>query len=551
MLPTLARLSLNAAPVGAPEETALDGSETKQDTLLTVPADVLIVIQKFLLLGKLDEACKTLTHLCSTLPCGEKSNQVYEAACAQLFGANTTPAVLELLSPKTVFGDWKQLFKMLCIAFSPNEFEPMSDIWARHTYNMYAFELEWTEARKILLNHRSESQPVAFWRDTPRATQRMLDEMLFFFLTAFSTAQWSTSSRVAKGDATQKEHTYYSKLKYLLSMRYPIPEAAICWLLVNRGARFYRLVDDYLRGLLMKRLKDDFEGVNFNAALYNVQDDIYLPEKLEKIEDDNAELLITLQEKEKEVKLKVAPKDHFLVDAMLFSTPLLPQQYYTFLDEELRKVLLRSKEKDFDDTKEKIMRLRTLGAIFDPSYGKWTQIHQDSIFVDLLGFYGKEGIRKRLLEWLFEENGDEIYGELRPPFGAIVVSAKQHGRSETFTENVWLGLVKAVYSRYKELRTSKQLRSIFFSFLGHFKAVRNFLGPNGPLGDTDTTVYAILRNTTLMDQHSSNPHEEPGRKLKSDYEVRTVSQWMEHLSQGANRSLESRTYPVSYTTPVV
>lgn len=540
MLPTLARLSLNAAPVGAPKETALDGSETKQDTLLTLPTDALNLIRKYLLLGKVDEACKILTYLCSTstLPCGERSdgdlrNEVYKAACAQLFGANTTPAVLALLSPKTVFGDWKQLFKMLCIAFSPNDFEPISNTWARYRHASFGFNLQWMKAREVLLNHRSESQPVAFLRDTPRATQRMLDEMLFLFFAAVSTAQRRPA------DATQKEQFYYGNFKYLLTQVYPTPEAAICWLLVNRGARFYRLLDDYLRGLLMERLGDGFEGVDFDAALYDVQDDIYLPEKLKKIKDDNAKLLISLQRKEREVKLNVETKDHFLVDAMLFSTPLLPHQYYTLLDEELRKILVQSKETDFDATKEKIMRLRTLGAIFDPSYGRWTQ-NYPSIFPALLGFFSEEGIRKRLLEWLFEENGDEIYDELHPPFGAIVVRAKQLGRTETLTENVWLGLVKAVYSRYEDLRKSIQLRSIFFSFLGHFKAVRDLLGPNGPLGDTDSIVYYPgLTNTTLMDANFSNPMVVPPVQMVNDYEVRTASQWMEHLRTGDARAVRT------------
>lgn len=132
MLPSLAQLSLSAAPVAmlAPARTWL---------FEDLPHALLNEIFARLMTGSPDEACKTLFDFCASANglCGEKDDPkkreaVYRRACMQLFGADgeivSNGDRFQFKAEKDVFdlfGTWKNGFGLLCMGFSPERRDVM------------------------------------------------------------------------------------------------------------------------------------------------------------------------------------------------------------------------------------------------------------------------------------------------------------------------------------------------------------------------------------------------------------------------------------------
>lgn len=517
MLPSLTRLSIHVAPVAMDHEPPKqqprgDGSDEPK-SLPYLPPEVYVSIVANMMRGAPNKACEDLYNLCLTgkLPCGlmdskVQREQVFKAACVHLFGVVDDKAVLGAHSPWGTFRNWQELFRMLCFAFSPNGFEAMSVLWGtlrgqlffgapnpyyggaqRGTPTYDAGPAMWSDVHTILLNHRPESQPVV----VRRATERMLDDVLVRFLRAYglSTAAWIGTVRDAQGPFVMDRlmQAYQGMQEELLSMRWATPSAALCWLLVNRGARLERMIEQSM--------------LRFRT--------VAVPE--------------------------------------MTPTP----RYYEIVDDELRQRITRGEDSDFDETIAEITRLRALGAVFDPLDQGPEAVSQRgaSIFLVLLGFVPDlvEGrIRYRLLNWLFEQEGairDEVY----PPFGAVVRLAMMQDQNLLTgggpSNKIWVELVKAVYKdRAPAFKRSKQLRSIFFGLLGHIPGVREFLGPEGPLGNTDERIW-----DPLVNMHGIGPDEDTDDIteymlhddadlygdgiLESDYEVRSAREWMRIFSE--------------------
>ena len=508
MLPSLARLSLHAAPVAMNHEPARqrqrsdDGNEERKP-LPYLPPEVYVSIVANMMNGAPNKACEDLFNLCATgkLPCGQMDSrvqreQVFKAACVHLFGVVDDPAVLAAQSPWRTFRSWQELFRMLCFAFSPNGYEAMETLWATMAGQMFNATpnpyyggarrgsptygrqpAQWSDVHTILLNHRPESLPVV----VRRATMRMLDDVLLRFLRAYglTTVTWMGTLRDAQGPFVWD--VYRTIQGQLLSMRYATPAAALCWLLANRGARLYRMIEPSM----------------------------------------------------------------FRYVAVVTPDTIPTAMYYAIIDDELRQRITKGEDSNFDETIAEIERLRALGALFDPldDRPQAKSKRGSSIFVVLLGFIDGR-IRYRLLNWLFEQEGG-IRDEVNPPFGAVVRLAIMLDRNQLTgggpTPKIWLELLKAVYrNRDAAFMESIQLRSIFFRLLGHMPAVREFLGHRGPLGNTGTQLWEDLIVASTIDPDEDTDditdyqlHLHPDlyggdeEGAVSDYEVRSAREWME------------------------
>ena len=519
MLPSLARLSLHAAPVAMdppepPRQKPRSGGSEERQPLPDLPPEIYVSIVANMMRGAPNKACEDLYNLCVTgkLPCGlmdsqVQREQVFKAACVHLFGVDDDAAVIAAQSPWGTFRNWQHLFGMLCFGFSSNGYEAMQTLWATLGGQMvnavpnpyYApgavpFEpyggaargsptsvrrtpSQWSDVHTILLNHRPESLPVV----VRRATARMLDDVLIRFLHAYgmSTATWLSTMRAAQGPFVMD--VYHIMRDQLLSMRYATPAAAVCWLLVNRGARLQRMI----------------EQPYWSGGTTTV----------------------------------VVPG--------MTPTP----RYYEIVDHELRQRITNGEDSDLAETIAEITRLRALGAVFDGLDESATAVSQrgTSTFLVLLGFFDGR-IRYRLLDWLFRQE-DGIRDEVYPPFGAVVRLAMMLDRGELTgggpSYKVWLELLKAVYeNRDTAFRQSIQLRSIFFQLLGHIPIVREFLGPKGPLGDTTETLWDELTDTNAIaseddiDDITDYVSVEVVQRYgggddgESNYEVRSAREWM-------------------------
>lgn len=508
MLPSLTRLSLHAAPVamkpfGSPrQQPRIDGSD-EPAPLPYLPPEVYVSIVAHMMRGAPNKACEELYNLCLTgkLPCGlmeshVQREQVFKAACVHLFGVVDDATVIAAQSPWRTFRDWQHLFGMLCFAFSSNGYEAMQTVWAtmggqmlNPTPNPYYDGTapgsptygrpppQWSDVHTILLNHRPESKPVV----VRRATARMLDDVLIRFLHAYglSTVTWVGTMRSVQGSFVMD--VYHTMRDQLLSMRYATPAAALCWLLVNRGARLQRMIEQpYWLG---------------------------------------------------DTTTVVVPE--------MTPTP----RYYEIVDEELRQRITKGEDTNLAETIAEITRLRALGAVFDALDESATAASQrgNSIFLVLLGFDDGR-IRYTLLDWLFKQE-DGIRDEVYPPFGAVVRLGMMLDRRELTgggpSPKVWLELLKAVYkNRDTAFRRSIQLRSIFFQLLGHIPIVREFLGPKGPLGDTLGDLWDELTDTNEIaaeydiDDIATDMLQEDVASLygggagEANYEVRSARAWM-------------------------